>query len=58
MFHRKPKKEGKHVQAYYMKCRTTRETKDTKALTMKNGKPATQNTCPSFDTKMFRIGKA
>jgi hypothetical protein len=32
--------------------------KDPKAITMKNGKPATQGTCPSCGIKMFRIGKA
>ncbi|MCH2525482.1 MAG: DUF5679 domain-containing protein [Dehalococcoidia bacterium] len=28
------------------------------AITMKNGRPATQGTCPNCGTKMFRIGKA
>ena len=46
------------MQAYCMKCRTKREMKDSKAITMKNGKPATQGTCPVCGTKMFRIGKA
>jgi len=46
------------MQAYCVKCRTKREMKDTKSITMKNGKPATQGTCPSCGTKMFRIGKA
>jgi hypothetical protein len=32
--------------------------KDPKAITMKNGKQATQGICPSCGTKMFRIGKA
>jgi len=27
-------------------------------ITMKNGRPATQGTCPSCGTKMFKIGKA
>ncbi|PIZ27304.1 MAG: hypothetical protein COY46_00295 [Chloroflexi bacterium CG_4_10_14_0_8_um_filter_46_9] len=27
-------------------------------LRRKNGKPATQGTCPTCGTKMFRIGKA
>ncbi|MFC2007017.1 DUF5679 domain-containing protein [Chloroflexota bacterium] len=42
-----------------MKCRTKKEMKemkDSKAITMKNDKPATQGTCPSCGTKMFRIG--
>ena len=46
------------MQAYCMKCKAKREMKDARAITMKNGKPATHGTCPSFGTKMFRIGKA
>ena len=45
------------MQAYCMKCRTKREMKDAKSITMKNGKPATQGVCPVCGTKMFRIGK-
>ena len=51
-------KGGDSVQAYCVKCRAKREMKDPKAITMKNGKPATQGTCPNCGTKMFRIGKA
>ncbi len=46
------------MQAYCMKCRTKREMKDAKAITMKNGKPATQGVCPVCGTKMFRIGRS
>jgi len=46
------------MQAYCVKCRAKREMKDARAITMKNGKPANQGTCPSCGTKMFRIGKA
>ncbi len=46
------------MQAYCVKCRTKREMKDTKAITMKNSKPATQGVCPVCGTKMFRIGKS
>ena len=46
------------MQAYCVKCRTKREIKDAKSITMKNGKPATQGTCPVCGTKMFRIGKS
>ena len=46
------------TQAYCMKCRTKKEMKDAKAVTMKNGKPATQGVCPACGTKMFRIGKS
>ncbi len=46
------------MQAYCVKCRAKREMKDPKAITMKNGKPATQGVCPVCGTKMFRIGKS
>ncbi len=46
------------MQAYCMKCRAKREMKDPKAITMKNGKSATQGVCPTYGTKMFRIGKS
>jgi len=45
------------MEAYCMKCRTKREMKDAKSITMTNGKPATQGVCPTCGTKMFRIGK-
>ncbi len=43
---------------YCMKCRAQREMKETRAITMKNGRPATSGVCPTCGTKMFRIGKA
>jgi Domain of unknown function (DUF5679) len=46
------------MQAYSMKYRAKKEMKSPKAITMKNGKPGTQGTCPTCGTKMFRIGKA
>jgi RNase P subunit RPR2 len=46
------------VQAYCVRCHTKKEMKDAKAVTMKNGKPATQGTCSSCGTKVFRVGKA
>jgi len=46
------------MQAYCMKCRGKTEIKNPKAITMKNGKPATQGVCPMCGTKVFRIGKA
>jgi Zn finger protein HypA/HybF involved in hydrogenase expression len=46
------------MQAYCVKCRAKREIKSAKAITMKNGKAATQGVCPVCGTKMFRIGKA
>jgi Zn finger protein HypA/HybF involved in hydrogenase expression len=50
-------KGGTPMQAYCVKCRAKQEMKDAKAITMKNGKPATQGVCPTCGTKMFRIGK-
>lgn len=47
---------GKAMEAYCVKCKAKREMKDTKQVTMKNGKPATEGTCPVCGTKMFRIG--
>ena len=46
------------MQAYCVKCRAKKEMKDAKAVTMKNGKPATQGVCPTCGTKMFRIGQS
>jgi hypothetical protein len=40
-----------------MKCRTKREIKNPKAVTLKNKRPATQGACPVCGTKLFRIGK-
>ena len=52
------KREVKTMQAYCVKCRAKREMRDARAITMKNGKPATQGVCPTCGTKMFRIGKS
>ena len=46
------------VEAYCVKCKAKKEMKDAKAVTMKNGKPATQGKCPDCGTTMFKIGKA
>ena len=46
------------MEAYRVKCRAKREMKDAKAITMKNGRPATQGVCPVCGTKIFRIGKS
>ncbi len=46
------------MEAYCFKCRTKREIRSAKAITLKNGRPATQGTCPVCSTKVFRIGKA
>jgi len=41
-----------------VKCHAKKELKDPKAVTMKNGRPATQGTYPTCGTKMFRIDKS
>nr|WRX71638.1 hypothetical protein [Dehalococcoides mccartyi] len=46
------------MQGYCMKCRAKKEMKNTKQITMKNGRHATQGVCPDCGTKMFKIGKA
>jgi Zn finger protein HypA/HybF involved in hydrogenase expression len=46
------------VEAYCVKCRAKKEMKNPKAVTMKNKKPATQGTCPTCGTKMFKIGRS
>ncbi len=46
------------MQAYCMKCRKKVDIENPKAITMKNGLPATQGECPSCGTKVFRIGKS
>jgi hypothetical protein len=39
-----------------MKCKEKREMKDTKDVTMKNGKKAVSGVCSKCGTKMFKIG--
>ena len=46
------------VMGYCMKCKTQREIKDSKQVTMKNGRPATEGVCPVCGTRMFKIGAA
>jgi len=41
-----------------MKCKGKRDMDNPQQITMKNGRPATQGTCPKCGTKMFKIGKA
>jgi RNase P subunit RPR2 len=43
---------------YCMKCKAQREIKDSQQITMKNGRPATQGTCPKCGAKIFKIGAA
>ncbi len=46
------------MEAYCVKCRAKKEMQNAQEITMKNGKPASQGTCPDCGTKMFKIGKA
>ncbi len=41
---------------YCMKCKTQREIQNSKQITMKNGRPATEGSCPVCGTKIFKIG--
>jgi hypothetical protein len=41
---------------YCVRCKAKREMKNPQSITMKNGRKATQGTCPVCGTKMFRIG--
>ena len=43
-------------EAYCVKCKAKRDMSGEKKITMKNGKPATEGTCPVCGTKMFKIG--
>jgi hypothetical protein len=42
--------------AYCVKCKAKRDMRDESKITMKNGKPSNQGTCPVCCTKMFKIG--
>ena len=46
------------AQAYCVKCRASKDINNPSQITLKNGRPATQGTCPTCGTKVFRIGKA
>lgn len=46
------------MEAYCVKCKSKREIQNPQRITMKNGRPATQGTCPVCSTKVFRIGAA
>lgn len=41
---------------YCVKCRASREGKNHKQVTMKNGKMATEAVCEVCGTRMFKIG--
>ncbi|MDO8670611.1 MAG: DUF5679 domain-containing protein [Dehalococcoidia bacterium] len=44
------------MEAYCVKCKAKREITAPKQVTLKNGRPATEGTCPVCSTKLFRIG--
>jgi Zn finger protein HypA/HybF involved in hydrogenase expression len=44
------------MEAYCLKCRTKREMRDEKRVTLKNGRPAVEGKCPVCGTRMFKIG--
>jgi hypothetical protein len=44
------------TQAYCVKCKTKREMKNEKQVTMKNGRNAISGVCSVCGTKMFKIG--
>jgi RNase P subunit RPR2 len=46
------------MEGYCLKCRTKREIQNEQKVTLKNGRPATQGTCPVCGTKITRIGKS
>lgn len=45
------------MQAYCLRCRTKREMRDARQVTLKNGRPAIQGVCPECGAKMYRIQK-
>ena len=44
------------VEGYCVKCKTKRQMKNAKKVTLPNGRHAAQGVCPECGTKMFRIG--
>ena len=46
------------MQAYCVKCRKKVQMRNSKAIIMKNKRPATQGVCVKCGTKVFRIGEA
>ena len=45
------------AQAYCVKDKQKVEVQNAQQITMKNGRPAIQGTCPDCGTKIFKIGK-
>jgi hypothetical protein len=44
------------AEAFCFKCRAKRQITNETKVTLKNGRPAVQGTCPVCGTKVFRIG--
>lgn len=44
------------IEGYCVKCKTKKQMKNAKKVTLPNGRPAAQGLCPECGTKMFRIG--
>lgn len=42
---------------YCVKCKSKKEMKDAKKVTMKNGRPAMKGCCPDCGTGMYKILK-
>lgn len=43
------------TKGYCVKCKASKEMKDEKQVTMKNGRKAVKGKCPSCGTGMYRI---
>jgi len=48
----------RRMDAYCVKCKASKEMKDAKKVTMKNGRPAMKGKCPDCGTGLYRILKA
>ena len=44
------------MDGYCVKCRAKRTMKNSKSVTMKNGRPAQKGICDTCNTVMFKIG--
>ncbi len=44
------------IEAYCVKCKSKVEMVKPHVVLMKNGRPATQGTCPTCETKLYKIG--
>ncbi len=44
------------MQGYCVKCKSKREIKNPKQVTMANGRKATKGVCPKCNSGMYRMG--